>query len=156
MSPVKAIPDGFHCITPHLVVEDPIAAIAFYKEAFNAEETFRMKGPDGESCIHAEILIGDSKVMLSGEFSGGDTLSPKSLGGTSVSIHLYCQDVDLAFEQATRAGCEVTMPIFDSFWGDRFGKLKDPFGHTWSLSTRVKDLSNQEIEEASRQFFASS
>lgn len=139
-------------LVPHLVVSDAAAAIEFYKKAFGAEETFRMPGPDGKSVMHAEIRIGDSAVMLGGEWEGV-CKGPLTLGGTPVALHLYVQDADASFKKAVEAGATPVMEPMDAFWGDRYGKIKDPFGHEWSIATHIKDYTPQEIAENAKAFF---
>ena len=143
---VKPIPEGYHSITPYLAVEDANTAIEFYKEAFGAEELMRMPGPDGK-IAHATIQIGDSKLMLSDPFEQSTVRPPAERGGPTGSIFLYVDDVDATFDQATEAGAEVTMPLDDMFWGDRFGSVTDPFGHVWSLATHKEDLTEEEMAE---------
>jgi PhnB protein len=143
----KNPPKGYHTITPAIVVRDAGKAIDFYKEAFGAEEVDRMEGPDG-SIMHAEIRIGDSLVMLGEENPMWQTKSPVTLGGVHGSLHIYVEDVDAAFARAISAGCEVRYPLEEAFWGDRYGKVTDPFGHEWGLATRVKELSAEEIRKA--------
>ena len=138
------IPEGYHSVTPYLVVDDAEAAIDFYKRAFGAQEKFRM--PMGERIAHAEILIGDSHVMLADEFPDMGHLGPKSRGGTTVSLMVYVPDVDATFRQAIDAGATQKRPVEDQFWGDRMGTLEDPFGHQWSLATHVEDVSPAEME----------
>lgn len=142
---VKPIPDGYHTLTPALIVRDAERAIEFYKTAFGAKERGTMKGPDGK-VLHAELTIGDSIVMLSDEFPQFGGLSPQSIGGSASSLHIYVEDVDTAFDRAIKAGGQVTMPVMDQFWGDRYGQLKDPFGHKWSIATHTKDLSMDEMK----------
>ncbi len=149
---VKPIPEGNHSITPYLVVKDAARAIEFYKRAFGAEELGRMTGPGGRGVMHAEIKIGDSRVMLSDEFPGAGCSSPQSLGGTTCQLYLYVPDVDSAYQQAVSAGASADMPVSDMFWGDRFGKLSDPFGHEWALATRKEDVSPQELKKRSDAF----
>lgn len=144
---VKPIPEGMHRVTPYLTVKDAPAAIEFYQRAFGAVELQRIPGADGR-LLHASLKIGDSTLMMSEEFLEFGGKGPLALGGSPVSIHLYVEDVDAAWEQATAAGCEVTMPLEDTFWGDRFGSLRDPFGHLWSLASRVRDLAPEEVREA--------
>ena len=153
MADVNPIPEGFRTVTPHLVVSDSNAAIDFYKKAFGAEERFRMTTPDGNKVVHAEITIGDSVVMLTDEFPDMGSKSPVSYGGTPVSVHLAVEDVDAWFARATEAGATVTMPLEDMFWGDRYGRLADPFGHSWSIATHIKDATQEEMDAALRQFF---
>lgn len=148
------IPPGYRTVTPHLVVSDPARAIEFYKKAFGAEETARMPGPDGKSIMHAEIRIGDSAVMLGGEWEGV-CRGPTSLGGTSVTLHLYVKDADASYKRAVDAGATSIMQPMDAFWGDRYGKVRDPFGHEWSLATHIKDLTPKQIEEGAKAFFES-
>jgi len=146
-SPVKPIPEGYHTATPYLVVNGAARAIAFYKKAFGAQELFRMDGPDGK-IGHAEIKIGDSPIMLSDEMMGNK--SPQSLGGSPGGIFLYVEDVDAEFDRAISAGAKEEMRPADMFWGDRFAKLTDPFGHSWSLATHIEDVAPQEMEKRSR------
>jgi len=144
-SNVKPIPDGYHTVTPYLVVHDAAKAIDFYKRAFDATEVHRMQGPDGK-IGHAELRIGDSIVMLADEMSGMDTRSPQSLNGTSAGLFIYTRDVDAAYNKATAAGAKATQPPADMFWGDRYGKLTDPFGHSWSLATHKEDVAPEEMK----------
>jgi PhnB protein len=146
---VQPIPEGYHSLTPYLAVEDAAKAIEFYKEAFGAKENVRMPGPDGK-VAHAELQIGDSKLMLSDPFEQSSVRPPSEVGGPTGSVFMYVDDCDATFEQATRAGAEVETPLQDMFWGDRFGSLTDPFGHLWSISTRKEDLSEEEIAERSK------
>jgi len=141
---VKPIPMGYHSVTAYLTVVDATKALDFYTRAFDAQVTERMPGPGGK-LMHAEFRIGDSVVMLSDEFPQGSTRSPESLGGASGSLFLYVPDVDAAFKQAVDAGCQVAMPPADMFWGDRFARLLDPFGHHWGLATHKEDLTPAEI-----------
>ena len=143
---VKPIPDGYHSVTPYLVVNDAAKALDFYKQAFGAKERGLMKGPDGK-VMHAELMIGDSIVMLADEFPEFGSLSPESTGGAGMGLHIYLDGVDAAFDQAVKAGAQVEMPVMDQFWGDRYGKLKDPFGHKWSIATHTKDLSMDEMKQ---------
>ncbi len=152
MSEVKPIPEGHHTITPHIVVSDGSAAIDFYKQAFGAVEVARMAGPDGK-IMHAELRIGDSMLYLCSEFEG-IARSPLSLGGSPVTIHIYVENVDEVFGQAVEAGATVQMPLEDAFWGDRYCKLADPFGHQWSVATHIKDLTVEEITAAGQEAMA--
>ena len=145
--PVKPIPDGYHTLTPFLTVRDAARAIEFYKQAFGAKERGVMKGPDGK-VMHAELMIGDSIIMLADEWPEFGALSPPSVGGSPMGLHIYLDGVDAAFDRAVKAGAQVEMPVMDQFWGDRYGKLKDPFGHKWSIGTHVKDMSNDEMKHA--------
>ncbi|MGC4096414.1 MAG: VOC family protein [Nitrospira sp.] len=147
--PVKAIPDGMHTVTPHLVCNGAADAIEFYKKAFGAVELGKVPGPEGK-LLHAVIRIGDSAVMLVDEFPDHNALGPKSLKGSPVTIHLYVQDVDAVFNQAIAAGAKSTMPVTDMFWGDRYGLLEDPFGHHWSVATHVRDVKPEELREAAQ------
>jgi len=150
----KPIPDGCHSVTPYVMVKDAAAAIEFYKRAFGAEEVERMPGPGGKGVMHAEIKIGDSLIMLSDEFPGTDCSSPQTLGGTTCQLFLYVPDVDSAYQRAVSAGATATMPVADMFWGDRYGKLPDPFGHQWGLATHKEDVSPSELKRRSEEFFA--
>ena len=143
---VKPIPDGYHTLTPHMTVRDAPKAIEFYKQAFGAVEQGVMKGPDGK-IMHAQLMIGDSIVMLADEFPEYGSLSPLSSGGSGMGLHIYVEDADASFDRAVKAGATVEMPIGDMFWGDRYGKLADPFGHKWSIATHKKDLSMDEMME---------
>jgi PhnB protein len=143
---VQAIPKGYHTITPFMTVRDAARAIEFYKQAFGAKERGVMKGPDGK-VIHAELVIGDSIIMLADEFPEFGSLSPQSTGGSGTGLHIYIEDVDSAFDRAVKAGATVEMPVDDMFWGDRYGKLRDPFGHKWSIGTHKADLSAEEMKK---------
>lgn len=147
MPQVKPIPEGMHSVTPHLVCDGAAEAIEFYKKAFGAKEGGRAPGPDGK-LMHAQIMIGDSHVMLVDEFPDWGTLGPKTLKGSPVTIHLYVEDVDAVFAQAVAAGATVRMPLDDAFWGDRYGVIEDPFGHYWSLATHIRDVTPEEIQQA--------
>lgn len=151
MSQVKKIPDGYHSITPYLNVKEGVKAIDFYKKAFGAKEIMRMMTPDGKALAHGEIEIGDSKLMLSDEFPEMKNTSPTTLGGSSVGIFLYVEDVDKTFNQAVSEGAKVLFPVEDQFWGDRHGSVEDPFGHRWSISTHVRDLSPEEMKKAAEE-----
>jgi PhnB protein len=148
---VKPIPDGYHTLTPHMIVRDAARAIEFYKQAFGAAERGGvMKGPDGK-VMHAELRIGDSIVMLADEFPQYGSMSPLSSGGSGMALHIYVEDVDSAFDRATQAGATVEMPLTDMFWGDRYGKLADPFGHKWSIATHKRDMSSEEMDKEMNQ-----
>jgi uncharacterized glyoxalase superfamily protein PhnB len=149
----KPIPDGFSTITPHLIVSDAAKAIEFYKKALGAQESERFMTPDGKAVMHAQLKIGNSMLMLGNEFPP-TCLSPKSRGGTTVSLYLYVENADATFDRAVKAGCTVKMPMTDQFWGDRYGQVEDPFGHQWSFATHKQDLTNDEIAENARKFFA--
>jgi PhnB protein len=150
----RPIPEGYHTVTPYLAVKDAPKAIEFYKRAFGAIEQVRMDGPNG-SVAHAELQIGDSRVMTSDPFPQSNTKAPQELGGTSVSIFLYVEDVDSVVQDAVDAGATITMQPDDQFWGDRLGSVTDPFGHVWQIATHVEDLAPDEIERRSREFMAS-
>lgn len=152
-NPVKPIPEGYHTVTPHLSVKGAAQAIEFYKKAFGAEELARHPGPDGK-LMHAAIKIGDSIVFLNDEFLEMGMLGPESVGGTSVILHLYVEDVDAAFNRAVAAGAKVQMPLTDKFWGDRYGMLSDPFGHRWSLATHIEDVTPEQMAERAAKAFA--
>lgn len=139
------IPDRCHTITPYLIVKDAAKAIEFYARAFGAMELSRMVGPDEKSIIHAELMIGDSVLFLTGEFPGMEIAWVKSGQWPIVSLHLYVQDCDRVFQQAVAAGCEAISPLENMFWGDRYGKLRDPFGHQWAVATHVEDVSPAEM-----------
>ena len=151
------IPPGREGLIPHLVCDPCADAIEFYKKAFGAEECYRMLAPDKKRIMHAQILIGDKVIFLVDDFPeycGGKPSSPKALGGSSVTIHQYVRDCDAAIQRAEKAGASVMMPAQDMFWGDRYGVLKDPYGHTWSFATHQKDLTPDEIRKASEAAFA--
>jgi PhnB protein len=141
---VKFIPAGYHSVTPYLSCRDAARAIEFYKKAFGAAEVMRMPGPDGK-LGHAEIRIGDSRVMLSDEYPEMQFFGPQTRGGTTVHIHLYVKDVDAMVERAVAAGAKLVRPVKDQFYGDRTGSIEDPFGHVWHLATHQEDLSVAEL-----------
>lgn len=143
-SNVKPVPEGYHSVTPYLIVKGAAKAIEFYKQAFGAKEIFRMPQPDGK-IGHAEIQIGDSRIMLADEFPERNIRGPESLDGTPVMIHLYVNDVDTVAKRAVAAGAKEIRPVQDQFYGDRSGMFADPFGHQWNISTHVEDLSAEEI-----------
>ncbi|HTE16184.1 MAG TPA: VOC family protein [Burkholderiales bacterium] len=147
MAKVKSIPDGMHSVTPHLICTGAADAIEFYKKAFNAVELMRMPTPQGK-IMHACVRIGDSNVMLVDEMPEWGALSPKSLKGSPVTIHLAVENVDAFVAQAVAAGAKITMPVEDAFWGDRYGKIEDPFGHSWSVATHIRDVSPEEMKKA--------
>ena len=142
---VKAVPPGFHTLTPHLVVRNAEQALEFYKNAFGAEVLHVAHMPDGK-VMHASLRIGDSMLMLNDEFPDYGTLSPLSTGGSAVTIHIYTENVDAAFNRAVSAGAQLKMPLADQFWGDRYGVVADPFGHKWSLGAHIKDMSPEEMQ----------
>jgi PhnB protein len=152
MAKVAPIPPGHHTATPYLTVDDCARAIDFYKKAFGAQEIMRMQGPGGK-IGHAEIKIGDSVVMLSDEMGGGNR-APKSLGGTTAAVFLYLEDVDTFYKRAVDAGAKADMPPADMFWGDRFGRLTDPFGHAWAMATHTEDVAPEEMRTRMQQEMA--
>ncbi len=149
-----SVPAGFHTVTPALTVREAERAIEFYKRAFGAEECMRFLGPDEKSIMHAQVKIGDSIIMVGEEHFETGCRGPQSLGGTPVSFYLYVEDADKAFARAVSAGAKVDMPVADMFWGDRCGRLTDPFGHKWSLATRKENLTPEEMRKRSGEFFA--
>ncbi len=149
---VKPIPQGFHTVTPSLVVRNAAEAIEFYKKALGAQELMRMPDPSGR-ISHAELKIGDSIIFLSDEIPNMGGKSPQTLGGYTGGIYLYVEDVDKAFKRAVDAGGKVTMPLSDMFWGDRYGQFVDPFGHTWGISTHTQDLTEQEMQKGAEAFY---
>jgi PhnB protein len=144
---VKPVPEDMHRVTPHLICAGAAKAIEFYKKAFGAVEEARLAGPDGR-LMHAVIRIHGDAVMLVDEMPEWGALSPKSLKGSPVTLHLYVEDVDASVKRAVDAGANVTMPVADMFWGDRYGKIEDPFGHHWSVATHVRDVSLEEAQKA--------
>ena len=145
----RAVPEGFRTVTPHFPVRGASEAIAFYKKAFGAEEVMRMPGPDGKSIMHAEIKIGDSMIMVNDEYPApGCSQSPATLKGSTVTIHLYVENVDASFDRAVKAGATPGMPPTDMFWGDRYSKVTDPYGHIWSIATHTKDVTPEECAKA--------
>ena len=147
----KPIPEGYHTTTPYLAVDDAAEAIEYYKKAFGAKERVRMSAPGGK-IGHAELEIGDSLVMLADALPQFTTRPPKELGGTSVSVFMYVEDVDAVVKRAVDAGATITMEVADQFWGDRLGSVKDPFGHVWSIATHVEDVSPEEMERRASEF----
>jgi PhnB protein len=142
---VKPVPEGYHTLTPVLTVDGAARAIDFYTRAFGARELGRAMAPDGQRLWHAELQIGDSRLMLSDEFPElGGSRGPRALGGASGSLHLYVADVDAFFQRAVDAGATVEMALENQFWGDRYGKLGDPFGHTWGVASHIEDLTEEE------------
>lgn len=151
---VKPIPEGYRTIAPYLAVDDAAAAIEYYKRAFGAKERVRMDAPDGK-IGHAELEIGDSLVMLSDTFPQSTTRPPKELDGTSASIFMYVEDVDSVVKRAVDAGATIAMEVADQFWGDRFGSIVDPFGHSWSIATHVEDVPPEEMAKRAEEAMAS-
>lgn len=146
MANVNPIPQGYHSVTPYLIVKNASQALDFYRKAFNAEELFRMDGPQG-TISHAEIKIGDSAIMLADETPDSEAKSPQSYGGTPVSLMIYVEDVDKMAKQAEEAGIKVVRAVKDQFYGDRSGMFEDPFGHVWTLATHVEDVSPEEMKK---------
>jgi len=142
--PTKAIPDGYHSVTPYLVMRDAAQAIDFYERAFGATEKFRFSAPDGK-IGHAEIKVGDSVIMLADEMPDMGYRGPQTLGGAAVSLMMYVEDVDRQFQRAVNAGAKVKQQVTDQFYGDRSGTLEDPFGHVWTIATHMEDVSQDEL-----------
>jgi uncharacterized glyoxalase superfamily protein PhnB len=140
-------PQRMHTVTAHLTCANAANALEFYKKAFGAVEMMRMPGPDGK-LMHASFTIGDSLVMLADEYPNHDSLGPKALGGTGVTLHLNVPDVDAFTKRAVDAGAKVRMPVADMFWGDRYGQVEDPFGHRWAIATHIKNMTLDEIKKA--------
>lgn len=163
MEATRAVPEGYENITPHLVVKGAAKAIEFYKKVFGAKEEYRSTIPGDESRImHSVLTIRASKIMVVDEFtemrdgveSGEKIGSPNSIGGNSVFLNMYFDDVDAVYKKATDEGASVVMPLGDVFWGDRYGQIKDPFGHIWEIATHKKDMTADEIDRAAKEFFA--
>ena len=150
---VKAIPDGYNAVTPYLIVDGAAAAIEFYKKIFGAKEVMRMPAPGGR-IGHAEVKIGDSHVMLADENPDMNARSPKSVGGSPISLLLYVDDVDKTVERAIAAGARLKRPVADQFYGDRTGGIEDPFGHQWYVATHTEDVSPEEMQKRSRELAA--
>lgn len=153
MSKMRKVPKGYHSITPSLVVKDGLKAIEYYKKVFDAKDKGIMMMPDGKSVAHAELEIGDSKFMLCDEFPEMKCLAPSTIGGSPVSLYLYVDDVDKTFNLAVAEGAKVLDPLTDQFWGDRHGSVRDPYDHIWSLATRIKDLTEEEMKRAAEEAF---
>ena len=149
----KPVPDGYRTVTPYLAVNNAEAAIDFYKRAFGAREVIRHGAPGGK-VGHAELMIGDSMIMLADEFPEMDTHGPRHYGGSPVSLHLYVEDVDSLAKRAEQAGAKIVRPLEDKFYGDRLGTLEDPFGHTWHISTHIEDVSPEEIQRRMKALIA--
>jgi PhnB protein len=145
----QPIPEGYHTLTTYLTIENAAEAIDYYKDVFGAKERIRMEAPDGK-IGHAELEIGDSLVMLSDAFPGATSRPPTELGGTTAGAFMYVEDVDAVVKRAVESGATITMEIADQFWGDRFGTITDPFGHSWSIATHVEDVSADEIAERAK------
>lgn len=150
---VSAIPKGYHSATPYLVVKGAAQALGFYARAFGAREKVRMNGPDG-SVMHAEMQVGDSMIMLGDENLEWGAKSPDTLGGSATHVMLYVRDADAFVARAIAAGASIEQPLSDMFWGDRYGKIRDPFGHVWSVATHVEDVTPKQMEKRMAQFFA--
>ena len=146
-STVKPIPEGMHTLTPQIICAGASDAITFYKEAFGATELMRLPGPDGR-IMHAQVKIGDSVVMLTDEMPEHGMMGPKALKNTPVSLYLYVENADRAFERAVAAGAKVIMPLADMFWGDRWGHVEDPFGHRWHIASHIRDVAPEEMQLA--------
>ena len=146
---IDPVPEDFHTITPQLVVTGVSGAIDWYSRAFGAHELLRNTAPDGTSIMHAELLLGDSRFFVVDEFPGSLS-SPATLGGTAVTLHLYVRNVDAMFVRAVEAGATVLMPVADQFWGDRYGMLEDPYGHRWSIASRIEDLSPRALQQRAK------
>jgi uncharacterized glyoxalase superfamily protein PhnB len=151
----KPIPEGHHAVTPHLVVKDCGNALEFYKQAFGAVELGRALSPDQAQIVHASIRIGDSIIFLCDEFPQTGALSPQTIGGSPVTLHLYVDSADRWVERAVEAGAAVLMPLEDTFWGDRYAQLQDPFGHRWAVATRIEEVSAEEITLRMKRMFSS-
>jgi len=154
MGNVKPIPQGHHTVTPGLTIKGAAAAIEFYKKAFGAIDKGRMTDPSGKSIVHAELLIGDSYIFIGDESPDMGNKSPATLGGSPVALHIYTEDADAMFNRAVAAGAKVAMPLMDAFWGDRYGRVTDPFGHTWGIGTHKEDLTEAEIGKRAQAFYA--
>ena len=152
---VKPIPDGYHTLTPYLRVRGGAAAIEFYKKAFGARELMSLTSPkDPSRVMHAEMMIGDSHLMLGDEYPEMKALSPASIGGTGSGVFIYVEDVDAVFNRAVELGARADMPPQNMFWGDRYGKVTDPFGHEWALATKVEDVPPDELRRRTAKMFA--
>jgi PhnB protein len=148
------VPQGYHSLTPYITVKDVAQSIDFYRRALGAEERMRLATPDGKKVMHGEVAIGDSVVMLGEENGERGCVAPSGLKGHSAGLYFYVPDVDAAFTQAKGAGAKVTMPVTDMFWGDRYAKVADPFGHEWGLATHKEDVSAREIGRRAEAFFS--
>jgi PhnB protein len=152
---VKHIPDGFHTVTPYLIIKDTAKAIEFYKEAFQATELSRLSTPDGK-VGHAEIQIGDSRIMMADEHPEWEAASPQTIGGTPVWILIYVEDVDEVFNRAVDAGAKLFKPVEDQFYGDRSGTIIDPFGHRWTIASHVEDVSPEDMKKRASELYGMS
>ena len=151
---VSPVPEDFRTITPHLVVKGVARAVEFYRRAFGAEELYRNLAPDGVSIVHSELLLGDLRYFLNDEFPEHGVLAPDGERGSVVTLLIYVPDVDAFYERALAAGAEVIFPLADCFWGDRYAIIKDPFGHRWSIASRIEDLSPTELQDKAKTYFA--
>lgn len=149
----QPVPAGFSTLSAHIIVSDGVKALEFYQQALGAQETMRMMTPDGKSLMHAQMKIGSSVLMLASEFPP-NCLSPKTRGGSSVYLHIYTENADALFDRAVKAGCKINMPMSDTFWGDRYGQVEDPFGHQWSIATHIKDLTPAQLAANAKEFMA--
>ena len=149
----KAIPEGYHTITANLVIRGAAKAMDFYKKAFGAEEIMRMPGPGG-TIMHAEMKVGDSRFMIGDEMPQMNCKSPQSYGGSPVSFYVYVENADAAWKRAVDAGAKSVMPLADLFWGDRTGRLEDPFGHSWVLAQHVRDVTPEQMKKGQDEFMA--
>jgi uncharacterized glyoxalase superfamily protein PhnB len=152
---VKPVPECFNSVSVYLVVKNAVEALEFYQKAFGAEAGTRMPGPDGKSTMHAEMRIGNSTVMLSDENPQWEMKSPQTIGGSPASLHVYVDDADKLFSRAVAAGCEVKAPMIDAFWGDRYGKVMDPFGYQWGIATHTEDVPEEEMGKRAAEWMAS-
>jgi uncharacterized glyoxalase superfamily protein PhnB len=153
---VQPIPPGYHSLTPHLIIKGAGQAVDYYKKAFGAQELFRFQCEETGNVAHAELKIGDSILMICEESAEWGAFSPASTKGTPVGVHLYVENVDDVFDRAVKAGGKALMPVTDMFWGDRFGKLQDPFGHVWEIATHKEDLTPEEVAKRAKEFMAAS
>jgi uncharacterized glyoxalase superfamily protein PhnB len=151
---VKPIPERFNTVSAYLIVPNAVEALEFYQRALGAKTIVRMAGPGGQGTVHAEMALGDSMVMLADENPNWGAKSPRTLGATPVSLHLYVKDADALFQRAVAAGCTVQMPLQDMFWGDRFGKVQDPFGHVWAIATHKENVGEAELARRAAEAFA--
>lgn len=151
-SAVRPVPEGYHTVTASITCKDAARAIEFYKNAFGAKERLCMVSPDGR-VSHAELLIGDSIIFMGDEFPGM-TAAPPENSLPAASLYLYVEDADAVFNQAVKAGAQPTMPVTDMFWGDRYGKVVDPFGHHWGVATHVEDVSEEEMDRRAKEWMA--
>jgi len=151
---VKSVPEGYHSVTPYFSLKDSRKAIAFYEKAFGAKDPEVFPSPDGKHTMHATIRIGNSILMMGDEMPEMGSKSAESLGASPISLYVYVPDADAVFAQAVAAGATAVMPVADMFWGDRCGALKDPFGYEWTIATHTRDLTDKQIEEGAKAFFA--